>query len=102
MITRPIDKNGGRVIYICGIDAKWDYGWGGKYELAVENIFHKGFRLLRNQVSIGNIIFRMITRQIDLYSFSLFFFFLREKECKIRRIVFGKIIRIIRLKTYLL
>lgn len=28
----PIDKNGGGVlyIYIRGIDAKWDYGWGGR------------------------------------------------------------------------
>lgn len=39
-------------------------GEGEKYELAVENIFHKGFRLLGtlSSINIGNIIFRVVAR----------------------------------------
>lgn len=58
----------------------------GKYELAVENIFHKGFRLLGTLSSINREYYIPHGYEINWPVF-FFFFFLWEKEYKIRRIV---------------
>lgn len=76
----PIDKNGGGVLYIhiyIFVESMLNGIMGGergKYELAVENIFHKGFRLLGTLSSINREYYIPHGYEINWPVFFFFFF----------------------------